>query len=143
MLSHAKMARSSFYYHIKRSKQPDKYAHLKTLIYKIYHLHKGRYGYRRITLTLKNKGININHKTVLRLMKQLGLKSQVRIKKYKSYRGEAGRIAPNILKRAFDPEEVNSRWATDITEFKVAGKKLYLSPIIDLCNREIISYQLS
>ena len=137
------MARSSFYYHIKRSKQPDKYAHLKTLIYKIYHLHKGRYGYRRITLTLKNKGININHKTVLRLMKQLGLKSQVRIKKYKSYRGEAGRIAPNILKRAFDPEEVNSRWATDITEFKVAGKKLYLSPIIDLCNREIISYQLS
>ena len=65
-------------------------------------MHKGRYGYRRIHLSLKNLGIKINHKTVYRLMKTLNLKSLVRIKKYKSYKGEVGRIAPNILNREFN-----------------------------------------
>ena len=58
------------------------------MIKQIYHQHKGRFGYRRITLTMRDKGIIINHKTVLRLMKSLGLKSIIRVKKYKSYRGE-------------------------------------------------------
>lgn len=137
------MARSSFYYHLKQSKKPDKYASIKKLIRKIYHQHKGRYGYRRITATLKNKGIVINHKTVRKLMSCMGLKSLVRRKKYRSYRGNQGRIAPNILKRKFKTLQPNQKWATDITEFNVAGNKLYLSPIIDLCSREIISYQLS
>ncbi|WP_408612421.1 IS3 family transposase [Chryseobacterium fluminis] len=54
-------------------------------------------GYRRITLLLKERGIIINHKTVLRLMKTLGLKSAIRAKKYRPYRGEQGMIVPNIL----------------------------------------------
>lgn len=137
------MARSSFYYHLKSSQRQDKYKHIKTEIIRIYHRHLGRYGYRRITLELKRLGYVINHKTVWRLMKQLGLKSVVRIKKYKSYRGQQGKIAPNLLARDFKAKRMNQKWATDITEFKVAGKKLYLSPIIDLYNREIISYQLS
>lgn len=136
------MARSSFYYHEKRSKAPDKYQSVKELIKSIYHKHKGRYGYRRITDELQNKGIIINHKTVLRLMGSLGLKSIIRVKKYKSYKGELGKIAPNILERNFKAEAPNQKWATDITEFKVAGTKLYLSPIIDLFNQEIISYEL-
>lgn len=143
LLSHAKMARSSFYYHIKQSKRVDKYIEIKEDIYKIYHHHKGRYGYRRIALELKNKGVEINRKTVFSLMKVLGLKSLVRIKKYKSYKGQLGKIAPNILKRDFKTKMINNKWATDITEFKVSGEKLYLSPIIDLANKEIISYQLS
>jgi len=113
------------------------------LIKSIYHKHKGRYGYRRITDELNNKGIIINHKTVLRLMKSLGLKSIIRIKKYKSYKGEQGKIAPNILERNFKATAPNQKWATDITEFNVSGKKLYLSPIIDLFNQEIISYELT
>ena len=137
------MARSSFYYQVKQNKLPDKYKVIKKLIQSIYHKHKGRYGYRRITDELKNKGIIINHKTVLRLMKLLGLKSIIRLKKYKSYKGEQGKIAPNILERNFKATAPNQKWATDITEFNVAGKKLYLSPIIDLFNQEIISYELT
>ena len=137
------MARSSYYYHVKRLKRPDKYKQVKINIQEIYHKHLGRYGYRRITLELKQKGLCINHKTVRRLMIELGLKSRIRIKKYKSYKGQQGKIAPNILSRDFKATKMNQKWVTDITEFKVAGKKLYLSPIMDLCNREIISYQLS
>ena len=137
------MARSSFYYHQKQSKLPDKYIVIKELIKSIYHQHKGRYGYRRITDELQNRAIVINHKTVFRLMKLLGLKSIVRLKKYKSYKGELGKIAPNILKRNFKATAPNQKWATDVTEFNVAGNKLYLSPIIDLFNQEIISYELT
>ena len=137
------MARSSFYYHQKQSKAADKYRVIKELITTIYHKHKGRYGYRRITDELDNRGIIINHKTVFRLMKLLGLKSIVRLKKYRSYKGEQGKIAPNILKRNFKATAPNQKWATDVTEFNVSGNKLYLSPIIDLFNQEIISYELT
>ena len=137
------MARSSFYYHQKKSRLPDKYKEIKELIKAIYQRHKGRYGYRRITDELQNKGIVINHKTVMRLMKLLSLKSIIRVKKYKSYKGENGKIAPNILERNFNAKAPNQKWATDVTEFNVAGNKLYLSPIIDLYNQEIISYELT
>ena len=137
------MARSSFYYYQKRFQEKDKYAEIKKMIKQIYHQHKGRFGYRRITLLLKGKGILINHKTVLRLMKVLGIKSIIRVKKYKSYRGEQGRIAPNVLERNFKAVIPNQKWATDVTEFNVSGHKLYLSPIIDLFNGEIVSYDIS
>jgi transposase InsO family protein/transposase-like protein len=137
------MARSSFYYYQKRFQMKDKYAEIKEMIKQIYHRHKGRLGYRRITLLLKEKGILINHKTVLRLMKILGLKSIIRVKKYKSYKGEQGKIAPNVLQRNFKSDTPNQKWATDVTEFNVSGNKLYLSPIIDLFNGEIISFDLS
>jgi len=143
LLNQTNMARSSFYYYQKQRKAPDKYKVIKQWIKSIYDKHKGRYGYRRITDELNNNGLIINHKTVLRLMKLLGLKSVIRIKKYKSYKGEQGKIAPNILERNFRATQPNQKWATDITEFNVAGKKLYLSPIIDLFNQEIISYELT
>ena len=137
------VARSSFYYHAKQSGLKDKYFEIKLSIQSIYDKHKGRLGYRRITLLLRKAGWVINRKTVLRLMGVLKLKSVIRVKKYKSYRGEQGRIAPNLLNRAFKADKPNQKWATDVTEFNVSGKKLYLSPIIDLYNQEIVSYQLS
>jgi transposase InsO family protein len=137
------MARSSYYYHHKKSLLSDKYKEIKELINRIYHYHKGRYGYRRITLEINKRGILINHKTVLKLMRELGLKSLIRVKRYKSYKGQIGLTAPNILQRNFKTVKPNKKWATDITEFKVLGNKLYLSPIIDLFNGEIISYDLS
>ena len=143
LLDLTKMARSSFYYHQKQNKLPDKYKEIKELIKAIYQRHKGRYGYRRITDELRNRAMIINHKTVFRLMKLLGLKSLIRLKKYKSYKGEQGKIAPNVLKRNFKAVAPNQKWATDITEFNVSGQKLYLSPIIDLFNQEIISYELT
>ena len=143
LLNQTNMARSNFYYHQKKVKSADKYQAMKELIKSIYHKHKGRYGYRRITDELNSKAIIINHKTVLRLMKLLGLKSLIRVKKYKSYKGEQSKITPNILARNFKAEAPNQKWATDITEFNVSGNKLYLSPIIDLFNQEIISYELT
>lgn len=76
-------------------------------------------------------------------MKECGIKSLVRVKKYKSYRGQQGAAAPNVLNRNFKACQPNQKWVTDVTEFRVAGQKLYLSPIMDLYNREIISYNLS
>jgi putative transposase len=115
---------------------------MKSLISTIYHDHKGRYGYRRITLELRNHGFLINHKTVQGLMKELGLKSLVRMKKYRSYKGNVGKIAPNILKRDFVATKPNEKWVTDVTEFHLFGEKLYLSPILDLFNGEIIAYNI-
>lgn len=143
LLSCIKMARSTFYYYSKKAGQHDKYEQTKVQISKVYHVHKGRFGYRRITLQLKRDGMLINHKTVFRLMGEMKLKSLVRIKKYRSYRGKVGKIAPNILNRNFKADRPAQKWATDVTEFKVKGNKLYLSPIIDLFNQEIISYELS
>ncbi len=110
------------------------------MIQTIYHEHKGRYGYRRIKDELKNLGHLVNHKRVQRVMKELGLKSMVRMKKYRSYKGNVGKIAPNILNRSFQAHKPNQKWVTDITEFKLFGEKLYLSPMLDLFNGEIITY---
>lgn len=137
------MARSTFYYWLKRTKQPDKYQEIKNLIISIYNDNQGRYGYRRITMSLHNLGYKINHKTVQRLMKALGLKCMVRMKKYRSYKGEVGKIAPNVINRNFTAAKVNQKWTTDITEISLHGEKLYLSPILDMYNSEIISYKIS
>lgn len=120
----------------------DKYGELKEQITIIYSENKGRYGYRRITQELCNRGYHINHKTVQRLMKQLGIACHVRMKKYKSYKGEVGKIVPNLLERNFEAEKPNLKWVTDVTEFSLFGQKLYLSPILDLCSRDIVSYTL-
>ncbi|MDP1471848.1 IS3 family transposase [Priestia megaterium] len=95
----ARIARRTYYYWIKAFKRPDKYKEVKEIIHHIFHKHEGGYGYSRITLELYRLGYLINHKTVCRLMKELGLKYLVRLKKYRSYRGRTGRLAPNIFKR--------------------------------------------
>lgn len=138
----AGIARSTYYYWIKQLKRPDKYEELKEVIKQIYDEHKGRYGYRRITLELHNRGYLINHKTVRRLMTHLGLKCLVRMKKYRSYRGTVGSTAPNILDRNFNASKPNEKWVTDVTEFHLFGEKLYFSPVLDLYNGEIIAYNI-
>lgn len=141
LLKAVELSRSTFYHQIQADARPDDDAGLKRLIQTIYQRHKGRYGYRRITAELRQAGESVNHKRVQRLMGALGLKSVVRVKKYQSYRGSAGVVAPNILDRNFQAEGPNEKWVTDITEFKVGDKKLYLSPILDLYNGEIVAYQ--
>ena len=121
----------------------DKYEAVKAKIVAIYHENKGRYGYRRITAELHNRNIPLNHKTVQRLMKELGLVCRVRMKKYRSYRGEVGKIAPNLLNRDFHAEKPNQKWVTDVTEFSLFGEKLYLSPILDLHSSDLVSYTIS
>jgi putative transposase len=132
------LARSTYYYYTRRKTESDKYSEVKEKITNIYHENRGRYGYRRITIELRNRGHIINHKTVQRLMKYLGLFCRVRMKKYRSYKGEVGKIAPNLLERDFEATAPNQKWVTDITEFSLFGQKLYLSSILDLYSRDII-----
>ncbi len=134
--------RSTYYDLVKRLNRPDKDADLKVEIKAIYEEHEGRYGYRRVCDELANRGKRVNHKKVQRIMKELGLKCIVRMKKYKPYKGSVGKIAPNILDRNFTADAPNEKWVTDITEFKLFGEKLYLSPVLDLFNGEIITYTI-
>ena len=137
------MARSTFYYHTKRLSEPDGYDDTRIAICKIYNHHKGRYGYRRVTSQLRNDGISLNHKTVQKLMVEMGLYGKRKKAKYKSYKGEIGKVAPNVIDRDFIAAEPNQKWTTDVTEVKIRDKKIYLSPILDMFNGEIISYTIS
>lgn len=137
------MAKSVFYYHRCQFDVKDKYADLKHHIAQIYHKHKGRYGYRRVTAALKQLGVYHNHKLIAKLMHDMKLSAKIRRQKYRSYKGQQGKIAKNYLKRQFHADKPNKRWLTDITEFKVGDDKLYLSPILDCYNNEIVSYTLS
>ena len=143
LLSIAQLPRATFYYHLKRMENLDKYQEVKEEIKTIYHENKGRYGYRRITAELHNRGFHLNHKTIQRLMKQLGLICRVRAKKYRSYKGGVGKIAPNLLQRDFYAEKPNQKWVTDVTEFSLFGQKLYLSALLDLHSSYLISYTIS
>lgn len=126
-------------------------------IINIYYAHKGRYGYRRIALELANEGIKVNHKKVKRLMSVMSLYGRTPKAKYKSYKGDMNGTVKNILlnkiidevkhkmvyKRNFETTKCNEKWSTDITEFHIPAGKIYLSPIIDIHNREIVSFSIS
>ena len=143
LLEIAQLPRSTFYYQRKRQNAEDKYAQAKGEIQVIFHENKGRYGYRRVWIELRNRGIRLNHKTVQRLMKEMNLICRVRMKKYRSYKGETGKIANNKLNREFCVERPNQKWVTDITQFRLFGQKLYLSPILDLYSGDIVTYTIS
>ena len=139
----ANLSKSTYYYIISTLTRPDKYAEVKEVIKQIYHSNKGRYGYRRITFELYNRGYKLNRKTVYKFMKELKIQSFVKVKKYRSYKGNFGLIAKNLLNRDFKANKPNQKWVTDVTQFNILDRKMYLSPIIDLYNGEVISYNLS
>ena len=137
------MAKSVYYYCLKTSSKADPYQGAKEHIAQIFNTHRGRYGYRRVLLGLRNQHQYLNHKTVQKLMGQLGLKSTVRPKRYQSYKGSVGKVAPNLLERKFEASKPNQKWVTDVTEFNIKGERIYLSPVFDLYNQEIISYEIA
>ena len=140
------LARSTYYYHLKQLDQTDNNQTIKAKIQAIFTEHKGNYGYRRITLTLRNRGFVVNHKKVQRLMKVLGLTARIRRKrKYSSYRGDIGKKADNLIQRQFKGSKPMEKCYTDVTEFAIpaSSQKLYLSPVLDGFNSEIIAYNLS
>lgn len=141
LLKVARLPRSTYYYQRGRDGSADEA--LLGIIRRIFERHKGRYGYRRVALALRREGHAVNHKRVQRLMVTGGLRSTVRPKRYRSYRGEEGRAAPNIVSRNFTAEAPFQTWFTDVTEFNVNGEKLYLSPLMDAFNGEIISFRTS
>ncbi|MEC0373691.1 IS3 family transposase [Paenibacillus chibensis] len=138
------VSRSGYYAYLKRKKN-DRDAEAKRLIRTVYKRYEGKYGYRQIQLFLwQDEGVWMNHKKVLRLMQELGLKANIRKKRrfnmaYKA----AERVAENLLKRNFTAEKPNQKWVTDITQYRVGERWLYLSAVKDLFNNEIVAYQLS
>ncbi|MGN0534522.1 MAG: IS3 family transposase [Eubacterium sp.] len=137
------LARSTYYYYLKHQ-NTDKYRKEKQEILDIFNTNKGRYGYRRILIAMRNKGYVINHKTVLKLMNSLGLKGKQRKNdKYHSYKGTVGKVADNLLKRDFYAEKPFEKLTTDVTQFNVCDSKVYLSPVLDLFNNEVVSYSIS
>ena len=137
------LARSTFYYYLKHPNE-DKYENEKQEITEIFNANKSRYGYRRVCTDMRNNGHCINHKTVQKLMKQLGLKGKQRKNgQYHSYKGTVGKVADNILARDFHADKPFEKIVTDVTQFNVCNEKVYLSPVMDLFNREIVSYSIS
>ncbi|WP_152312662.1 IS3 family transposase [Streptococcus pneumoniae] len=146
LLKIIKLARPTYYYHLKQLDQSDKDCDIKAEIQSIYTEHKGNYGYRRMTLELRNRGFVVNHKKVQRLMKVLDLTARIRRKrKYSSYQGEVGKKADNLIQRQFEATKPMQKCYTDVTEFAIPAstQKLYLSPVLDGFNSEIIAYNLS
>jgi len=141
LLKAAGMARSTFYYRI--LERPDKYASIKKQIRKIFEKNKGRYGCRRVWQTLRFAGLVINRKTVARLMRMMSLAGITPKRHYRSYKGEVGRIAANVLNRDFAAAKPWQKLTTDISQFVINGVKLYLSPVLDMWNGEVISYAIS
>ncbi|WP_314837147.1 IS3 family transposase [uncultured Streptococcus sp.] len=146
LLKAIKLARSTYYYHLKQLDKLDKNQELKAEIQSIFIEHKGNYGYRRIHLELRNRGYLVNHKRVQRLMKVLNLQAKMRQKrKYSSHKGDVGKKADNLIQRQFEGSKPMEKCYTDVTEFAIpsSSQKLYLSPVLDGFNSEIIAYNLS
>ena len=112
-------------------------------IHQIFTNNKQRYGVRRVHQELLNKGYNINHKKVQRLMHKMMLTGKRPKEKYHSYKGEVGRIADNLINRDFSTTAPLQKWTTDVSQFNLSWGKCYLSPILDMNTNEVISYELS
>lgn len=135
---------ATYHYHVKNFGKEDPDTELKELLTHLFKKFHGRYGYKRITNELKKLGHYINHKKVYRIMRELGLKCvkfMRKSRKYNSYKGNVGKVAKNRLSRRFSTPIPLQKLVTDITEFKCLGEeKLYLNPLIDLYNGEIVAY---
>ncbi len=143
----AALPESTYHYHVSHKERPNKDKKLEELIQTIFEEHDGNYGYRRIRDELRARGHQVNHKRVKRLMNKLNLhctKFSRKTRRYNSYKGTVGKIAKNRMKRRFMTPYPLQKLVTDVTEFKCLNdEKLYLSPIMDLYNREIVSFKIS
>ncbi len=141
------VSRSGYYACLQR-KEVDSDTEIKCKIKAIYEQRNKTFGYRRIQDELyRQHNLTVNHKKVLRLMQELGIKAIIRRKFVNRTTREVtvseGRVAENLLQRDFNADKMNQKWVTDITQYKVFDNKIYLSAIKDLCNGEIIAYHIS
>ncbi|MFR7110685.1 IS3 family transposase [Streptococcus pneumoniae] len=146
LLKSIKLARWTYYYHLKQLDKTDKDQELKAEIQSIFIEHKGNYAYRRIYLELRNRAYLVNHKRVQGLMKVLNLQAKMRQKrKYSSHKGDVGKKAENLIQGQFEGSKTMEKCYTDVTEFAIPAstQKLYLSPVLDGFNSEIIAFNLS
>ncbi|MFR7027921.1 IS3 family transposase [Streptococcus pneumoniae] len=146
LLKSIKLARWTYYYHLKQLDKTDKDQELKAEIQSIFIEHKGNYAYRRVHLELRNRAYLVNHKRVQGLIKVLNLQAKMRQKrKYSSHKGDVGKKAENLIQGQFEGSKTMEKCYTDVTEFAIPAstQKLYLSPVLDGFNSEIIAFNLS
>lgn len=132
------------YYKYRNAEDRDYYDYL--IIKEIFDDSKGTYGYRRITEGLKIKyGVIFNHKKVKRVMNKYNIKPEYvrRQKPNTTYKRIEDNVKPNIIKRQFNVDIPNKIWCTDITYLIFDNKRAYLSTIIDLYDRKVVSYKIS
>lgn len=138
------LAKSTYYYHLNKVQCDIDECNVKDIITEICVKHKFRYGYRRVTMELRNQhNIIVNHKKVLRIMKEYNLLARRKRKtRYSSYKGKVGTVANNLIDRNFSADRPYEKVCTDVTEFRVGECKLYLSAAIDLYSRKIVGYSV-
>jgi putative transposase len=141
------ISRSGYYKYVQRMSH-DRDAWLKEKIRAIYMEYQRIYGYRQVQMQLERQyQIKANHKRVLRLMQQMGLRSIIRRRRqWLSGCNEAiagGRVAENLLQRNFSAKNPDHKWVTDVTQYRIGDRRLYLSAIQDLFNNEIVAYHIS
>ena len=138
------MAKSTYYFEINKIDAiTERNKELSITIKEIFLQNKGRYGVRRVYKELLNRGYQVNHKRVQRLMHEMELFGKRPKEKYHSYKGEVGKVADNIINRDFSTTAPLQKWTTDVSQFSFSWGKCYISPILDMNTNEIISYDLS
>ena len=138
------MARSTYYYEVsKEDAVAERNQEILEEIKNIFVSNRSRYGVRRVHQELINRGYQVNHKRVQRLMHKAGLIGKRPKEKYHSYKGEIGKIADNIIGRDFSTTAPLQKWTTDVSQFNFSWGKCYISPVLDMNTNEIISYDLS
>ena len=144
LLDAIRLSRSTYYYELsKTDKVRERNADLSSEIVSIFNENRKRYGVRRVHHELLNRGFQVNHKRVQRVMNQLELFGKRPKEKYHSYKGDVGKVADNIINRNFSTEKPLQKWTTDVSQFNLSWGKCYISPILDMNTNEIISYNLS
>ena len=140
------LARSSYYYvrkHPPKPTRPELWENAKEIFART----SNGCGHRQILMCLRAEvGCCISKKTVLKMMREIGLVCQIRRKKYShynSYRGKVGKIARNVINRDFHAQQPWQKMGTDVTEFAGSWGKAYFAPIYDFCSKEIVAWSIA
>jgi transposase InsO family protein/transposase-like protein len=143
LLEQLQMPRSSYFYHRARVRWPDKYVQIRRAINELFEANKRCYGYRRICVALRRRGLSISEKIIRRIMAEEGLVVlTTRRRPYSSYKGEISPAVANVIDRDFHAVAPNTKWLTDITEFQLPAGKAYLSPMIDCFDGMVVSWTI-
>lgn len=135
------VSESGYYAFAKRADLPSRDVPIVELIIQCQEQTHYTYGYRRVSLWLRKKGVHINHKAVLRIMGKYGLLAKVRRKRHYCQYGEYLLEHPNLLQRNFQSHRPNQKWVADISFIKTGQGTLYLSVIKDLYDGFIVAFK--
>jgi putative transposase len=139
------VSRSWFYKH-KNGELPPREARRQVLaaeVRRLFRAHRGTYGSPRITADLREAGWKVSENTVAEVMRELGLAARRKKKRRSTTRPGKGRWrAPDLVKRDFPAQKINTKWYGDGTEIKTAERKLYLASVLDMASRRVLGFAL-